>query len=277
MLLAEALDAGVGVRTVYVEPDTAGDDVLDVVARARAAGVAVRDVVPGALAKVLDLVTPRPVVAVVDLHLVAPADVIDAALGTQRPVLVLVDVADPGNVGTLVRVAEAAGCAGVVLVGACADLHNPKTVRATAGAVFRVPTAPADEPHAVLAMLREAGVAVLGTTGGGGVAPEQAALGGAVAIVVGSEAHGLAPEVLAGCDQLVSIPMDGAVESLNAAVAGSVLAFEAARQRRAGAIVAPGVQQSGPTTAPLGHNDDPVAPEQPEGLAAAPEHGSPPR
>jgi len=277
VLLAEALDAEAGVRTVYVEPDTAGDDVLDVVSRARAAGVAVRDVVPGALAKVLDLVTPRPVVAVVDQRLVAPADVIDAALGALRPVLVLVDVADPGNVGTLVRVAEAAGCAGVVLVGACADLHNPKTVRATAGAVFRVPTASADEPHAVLAMLRDAGVAVVGTAGGGGVAPEQADLGGAVVVVVGSEAHGLAPDVLAACDQLVSIPMDGAVESLNAAVAGAALAFEAARQRRAGGTVAPGAQRSGPGTAPLGHNDDPVAPGQPEGLAEAPEHGSPPR
>ena len=277
MLLAEALDAAVGVRTVYVEPDAAGDDVAEVVARARAAGVTVRDVVPGALAKVLDLVTPRPVVAVVDQHPVALSEVVDAAVDAQRPLLVLVDVADPGNVGTLVRVAEAAGCAGVVLVGACADLHNPKTVRATAGAVFRVPTASADEPHGALAMLRDAGVAVLGTAGGGGVAPERAALGGAAAVVVGSEAHGLAPDVLAACEQLVTIPMEGAVESLNAAVAGAAMAFEAARQRRAGGTATPGAQRSGPGTAPLGHNDDPVAPGQPEGLAAAPEHGSPPR
>lgn len=277
VLLAEALDAGVRIRSVYVEPDAASDEVQRVVARAAASGTRVRDVVPGALAKVLDLVTPRSVVAVVDQHTADAAALVAAARAGGRPLLVLDAVADPGNVGTLVRVAEAAGCAGVVLVGACADLHNPKTVRATAGAVFRVGVATVAEFTEVSALLAAADVDVVGTVGHGGVPPEQAPLAGAVAVLVGSEAHGLSATALDASDLLVTVPMEGGVESLNAAVAGSLLAFEAARQRRAGPNEPNGAQRSGGPTTSLGHNDDPVATGRPDPAAPPPEHGSPPR
>jgi TrmH family RNA methyltransferase len=285
VLLAEALDAGVRIRSVYVEPDGARDAVQGVVARAAASGARVRDVVPGALAKVLDLVTPQSVVAVVDQHSVEAAELVAAARAGARPLLVLEAVADPGNVGTLVRVAEAAGCAGVVLVGACADLHNPKTVRATAGAAFRVRVATVAQFTEVSALLSAAGIDVVGSVGNGGVLPEQAPLAGAVAVVVGSEAHGLSTTALDSSDLLVTVPMEGEVESLNAAVAGSLLVFEAARQRRAGSNEPNAAQSNepnaaqrsgGPTTS-LGHNDDPVATGRPDPADPAPEHGSPPR
>jgi len=270
VLLAEALLAGARVRSVYVESDADRARVWDTAEAAAAAGARVREVVPGTLAKVLDLATPQSVVAVVDQHRRGPDEVVRVAAIACRPLLVLVGVADPGNVGTLVRTAEAAGCAGVLLVGECADLYNPKTVRATAGAVFRVPVATCDGADSLLTALREGGVRLVGTAGEGGRAPEQVRLGGAVALVVGSEAHGLGPEMIERCDHLVTIPMEGSVESLNAAVAGSVLAFEAARQRRR----APASDPSGDPTTVVGHNDRPVAAGEPTPVAPTPEHGS---
>jgi len=270
VLLAEALLAGARVRSVYVESDADRARVWDTAEAAAAAGARVREVVPGTLAKVLDLATPQSVVAVVDQHRRGPDEVVRVAAIACRPLLVLVGVADPGNVGTLVRTAEAAGCAGVLLVGECADLYNPKTVRATAGAIFRVPVARCDGAEGLLAALRLGGVRLVGTSGEDGRAPEDVELGGAVALAVGSEAHGLGPEVIECCDHLVTIPMEGSVESLNAAVAGSVLVFEAARQRRTD----PASDPSGDPTTVVGHNDRPVASGGPTPVTPTPEHGS---
>jgi TrmH family RNA methyltransferase len=277
VLLSEALEAGAAVRTVYVERDPVPDAVRRAVDAAAEAGVRVREVMPGVLAKVLDLATPQGVVALVERTDAALADLVSGATRTGRPLLVLESVADPGNVGTLVRTAEASGCAGVVLVGACADRFNPKTVRSTAGAIFRVPVAEVDDIDELAVHAAAAGITLVGAAGGAGEPPERCELRHSVAILVGSEAHGLSAAALQRCDRTVAIPMEGRVESLNAAVAGSVLAFEAARQRRAGDAAAPPPDRSGGTTTAVGHNDRPVAtgslrPERP-----APEHGSPPR
>ncbi len=273
LLVSEALDAGAAVQCLYVEVDASRDVVHDLVERASSAGVRICEVVPGALAKVLDLGAPQSVVAVVDQRQVEVQVLLGQAIAQQRPLLVLVALSDPGNVGTLVRVAEAAGCAGVALVGHCADLHNPKTVRATAGAVFRVPVCTVDD----LSELIDAGLDLVGTAGIAGVAPEDARLVGAVGVVVGSEAHGLSPDSLSACSQVVAIPMEGSVESLNAAVAGAVVVFEAARQRRAARRGAESVEPSGDATSSVSHNGDPTvtgrsAPDRPE-----PEQGSPTR
>jgi len=151
-----------------------------------------------------------------------------------------------------VRVAEATGCAGVVLTSGSVDLHNPKTVRATAGAVFRVPAVESVEVAEVLRRCAERSVTTVATVGRGGDAPEDAPLDGAVALLIGAEAHGLPDDVVAACDARVSLPMEGGVESLNAAVAGSVLLFDAARRRRVGG------QPTGGRSVQLGHNDPPM-------------------
>lgn len=230
MLLAEALAAGVGLDGVYVEP-AASDD--PAVRAAGTAGVPVHPVPEGALKKVLDLVTPQSVVAVARASVVPLADVVAAAASAGTPLLVLVELQDPGNAGTLVRVAEAAGCAGVVLTERSVDLHNPKTVRATAGSLFRVPVVQDVGVEAVLEACAASGVPTLATVALDGADPESSPLEGAVAVLLGSEAHGLAGDVVARADARVTIPMVGSVESLNAGVAGAVLAFEAARRRRA--------------------------------------------
>lgn len=191
-----------------------------------------REVQDGALGKVLDVVTPQAVVAVAATANAGLSDVMDAAVARARPVLVLVALQDPGNAGTLVRVAEAAGCVGLVLTDGSVDVHNPKTVRATAGALFRLPVVEGVSAAEVLAAARRSGVETWATVRSVGVAPDDAELSGACVLFVGSEAHGLPEDVRDGADGQLSIPTEGEVESLNAAVAGALVAFEAARQRR---------------------------------------------
>jgi TrmH family RNA methyltransferase len=135
-------------------------------------------------------------------------------------------LADPGNVGTIIRSAEAAGADAVVLTPGSVDAFNPKVVRATAGSLFRIPVV-----TAALHDLRTAGLRVLATSSHVGAAHTDTDLTGPVAVVVGNEAHGMAPD--APVDGWITIPHAGAAESLNVAMAATVIAFEVARQRRA--------------------------------------------
>lgn len=143
--------------------------------------------------------------------------------------LVGAPVNDPGNVGTLLRSALAAGASVVGLGAGSVDAYNPKVVRASAGACFAVPTVEGEPAVTMLEALGAHGVRRLGATASGGLAPEAIDLTQPVAFVLGHETHGLAADL--PLDDVVTIPM-GAGESLNVAMAGTVLLFEAARQRR---------------------------------------------
>jgi TrmH family RNA methyltransferase len=164
---------------------------------------------------------------------VAPfVDVALAALTTATLVVVCVDVRDPGNLGTVLRSAEAAGAGGVVCCDGSVDLYNPKVVRASAGSVFHVPVVAGGEPVEVLERLGTAGLQRIGTVARGGDAVDDVDLCGPLAFALGNEAHGLSAEVDAMLDRRVTIPMIGRTESLNVGMAAAVLCFEAARQRR---------------------------------------------
>jgi RNA methyltransferase, TrmH family len=225
-VIGGALDRGAEIVTVYAGPDASRTS-ADVMARLRAAGVTVRDVADGVVERVASTVTPQPVIALATLA-TAGLEELDAA----RPVLVAVDVADPGNAGTLVRSAEAAGAAGVVFCGNSVDPYSPKVVRSSAGALFGIPVVEVDSPVQVLDALGANGRPRLATVARGGEPYDRCDLGGPVALVVGGEAHGLPAAVDDHVDGTVTIPMFGAAESLNVGVAGSVLVFEAARQRQ---------------------------------------------
>ncbi len=222
-LVLEAVDAGVELVEAYAEPGAPSD----VVASVLAAGVPVRQVETGALAKATSPVTPQPLAALAAL----PAPPGGEALSGL--VLVLVGVADPGNAGTLLRVAEASGASAVVSCADAVDLWNPKCVRASAGALFRVPVLTADDAAGAIQRLRAAGMTVLATTLADASSLDDVDLTGSVAVLLGNEAHGLPDDVVAAADVAVRIPMAGRVESLNVAMTGTVVAFEAARQRRA--------------------------------------------
>ena len=226
-LLAEALDAGLGLDEVLAESG-APRALLD---RAEAAGATVHLVHDGVLAKATDTVTPQAVVAVARF---ADLDLAGALDGASRPelVLVLAGVGTPGNAGTLLRSAEAAGAEVVVFSDDAVDPYNPKCVRSAAGALFRLRVVRSTTGGATVAALRERGIRSLGTVARDGVPYDEIDMTVPVALVLGSEAHGLPPKLEADLDALVTIPMRGGTESLNVGMAGTVICFEALRQRR---------------------------------------------
>ncbi len=226
-LVRSALAAGAPVESVYVGAEGAGDPaVVELAASAAERGIRVHDLAPGVLARVADTVTPQPVLAVVGM-----LDRPPALLAGARLVVVMAGVRDPGNAGTVLRSADAAGVDGVVFAGGTVDPYNPKTVRSSAGSIFHVPLVVCGPEEDVLAAVpgcRSLGAVVRGGT-------DYSAVDWLVptALVLGNEAAGLDPGVTARLDGTVGIPMAGRAESLNVGVACAVLCFEALRQRRA--------------------------------------------
>jgi len=222
-VLSEALRAGIPVESVYLAPD-APDDVLLL---AKDSGTRVHELAAGVLERVADTVTPQPVMAVVPW--------VDVPLDTLRQatfLVVCVDVRDPGNAGTVLRSAEAAGADGVVCCGGSVDVYNPKTVRASAGTLFHIPVVSGGDPVEVLEQIGSWGIRRLGATARAGSDYAALDLTSSVAFVLGNEASGLPDEVEPLLDEQVQIPMGGRAESLNVGMAAAVLCFEAARQRR---------------------------------------------
>ncbi len=242
VLLGDAVAAGADIVEVFAE---VGAEVPSGVP----SHVPVRPVAPGELAKVLDVVTPRGVVAVVRQPRADLGALLDAGADAGRPVVLLVGIGDPGNAGTLVRVAEAAGAVGVVLTAGSVDVWGPKAVRAAAGSSLRLPVVSGAEWPAVFEAARERGVPTVATVPSDGDPPEAVGLGSAHLLCLGNEANGLPPELVEGADLRVRIPMAGGVESVNAAVAGAVLLFESARRRR--------VDGGGPTGSETGGGPGP--------------------
>ena len=229
-LLREALDAGVQLEAVFVSDDAAHSTHVDLtVSRARAAGVPVVVLERGVMERVATTVTPQPVAGVAPFVDVALEAVLPATL-----VVVCVDIRDPGNLGTVVRSAEAAGAGGVVCCDGSADLYNPKVVRASAGSLFHVPVVVGGEPVEILERLGAVGLRRFATVARGGDAPDAVDLCAPVAIVLGNEAHGLPSAVDARLDAQLTVPMAGRTESLNVGMVAAVVCFEAARQRRVG-------------------------------------------
>ncbi len=144
--------------------------------------------------------------------------------------LVLAGLQDPGNVGTLLRSAEAFAATGVVLLPGTASPWSPKTLRASAGSAFRIPMLHASEAE-MIALLKQHGVRAIAAVARDGMPVGSAPLDRPCALLIGNEGAGLSPEFVTAADaHRVTIPMPGAVESLNAAIAGSLLLYEVARQ-----------------------------------------------
>jgi TrmH family RNA methyltransferase len=190
-----------------------------------ACGAPVFELAPGVIERVASTVSPQPVLAVVR-RINVGLDVAARAVAGGGYVVVAAGLGDPGNLGTILRSAEAAGAAAVVLTEGTVDAFNPKVVRASAGALFHVPVV----ADVALAQLRALAVPLVGAVAAGGIPYDEAPLDDACALVLGSEAHGLPAEVT--LDALVTIPHRGRAESLNVAMAATVLCFEAARRRR---------------------------------------------
>lgn len=215
-LLEEALLWGGALRTVVFTADAALPPLPETVRQVQVPADVMRSLSPAE--------TPQGVLSVCGL----PDRPLPEKLEGRRYV-VLDGVQDPGNVGTILRTADALGADGLLLVNACADLYNPKTVRATMGAVFRCPVWQC-EAAALRALLDESGLPLYGAALRADTADARAVDYARCAVAIGSEGRGLSPELLALCDRTVKIPMRDHCESLNAAAAAAVLLWEAARR-----------------------------------------------
>jgi RNA methyltransferase, TrmH family len=175
-----------------------------------------------------DTVTPAGLVAVCDI----PATGLREALaGSPRLVAVAVEISEPGNAGTLIRLADAMGAAAVILAGHSVDPYNGKCLRASAGSIFSLPVVATPDIETVLTAAHDAGLQVLATTVDGGTRLDQAGelLAEPTAWLFGPESHGLSEEVTDQADLRVCIPMSGGAESLNVAAAAAICLYQSAQ------------------------------------------------
>jgi TrmH family RNA methyltransferase len=224
-LIEEALRAGLRLKTIFVAQGA--ERLLD--GLSLPAETEIIALPKKLLEAALATETPQPIAALVETPDWTWAHVLNQNK-EKTLVLVLAGIQDPGNLGTILRSAEAFGATGVVSLPGTVSAWNAKAVRASAGSIFRVPLLAASEREC-LERLREGGVKVLATTVRAAQPADLLDLGGPVALVIGNEGNGVADDLIAKADAKVTIPCPGPVESLNAAVAASVLLYEASRQR----------------------------------------------
>ncbi len=180
-----------------------------------------------------DTRTPQGILAVAKM----PEHTLQELQRTASLLLLLERIQDPGNMGTLLRSAEAAGVTGVIVSEDSADIFQPKVVRATMGSLMRLPIVRTKDFIRTVKELQEEGIALYAAALSGAVPYDKADWNRPCGVMIGNEGAGLSKEAQEAATKTVQIPMAGAVESLNAAVAASVLLFEAARQRRANTSV----------------------------------------
>jgi TrmH family RNA methyltransferase len=196
--------------------------------RSRRQGTQVALVADGLLADLADTTTPQGLLAAVP-SVVRSLDGLPAA---PRLVCVLAEVRDPGNLGTVVRTADAFGADAVVTTAGSADPEQPKAVRAAAGSLFHLPVLAGLAWPSLRPALRERGLQLVGADPHAAETADAAPLERPTALVLGGEAHGLPAEVRAGLDRTVRVPLAGRAESLNLAAAAAVLLYETARRQR---------------------------------------------
>ena len=176
---------------------------------------------------VSDTKTPQGILCVVRQSTYCLEDILEAE---DAHLLVLDNLQDPGNLGTILRTAEGAGVTGIIISKESVDIYNPKVIRSTMGAIFRVPFVIADSLPEVIFQLKQNGVSVYAGHLKGDVFYKQDYRDGS-AFLIGNEGNGLTDEITALADHKIKIPMKGKVESLNAAVSATILMYETMRQR----------------------------------------------
>lgn len=179
--------------------------------------------------KISDTKTPQGILSV----LKCPHYEIEELLSKESPLIVILEnIQDPGNLGTILRAGEGAGIDGVIMTKETADLFNPKVIRATMGSVYRVPYFYTDDILESIEGLKKRGIAVYAAHLSDSVCYDEPDYNNGTAFLIGNEGNGLKKETADRATQYIKIPMQGQVESLNAAIATSILMYEAAKQRR---------------------------------------------
>ncbi|MBN9611192.1 MAG: RNA methyltransferase [Actinobacteria bacterium 69-20] len=230
------------VREIYVTATGSARN-TQIVRAAFDVGITVTEITDRAAAHISDAVTPQGLTARCTLPTGALRAAGDGPLtavlaAAPRLVAVLVQTSDPGNTGTVIRLADAAGADAVIVAGDAVDPWGPKAVRASAGSIFHLPVLRAADPAELVVALSGAGLAVLATSGAGQVDLDDASAGGLLdlptAWLFGSEAHGLANSVIDAADAAIRVPIHGRAESLNLATAAAICLYASATAQRRG-------------------------------------------
>jgi TrmH family RNA methyltransferase len=228
-LVAEALAAGAALQAVYIDAGAAREADWDLAARCMEAGATLYELQDGLLGRACNTVTPQPLAAIASM-LDVPLQALRAE--AERVIVVCSGMQEPGNAGTVVRSAAASGAGAVVFCAGSVDVFNPKAIRSSAGALFHVPVVAGGRAEEVVVELGRWGLRRMGASARDGRDYTEVNLASRTAIVLGNESRGLSESVVARLDGLLTIPMARASESINVAMAASVICFEAARQRR---------------------------------------------
>lgn len=232
-LVDAALESGVEFEAVYFDASAALTSSMEqLTQKAQHHGVRVFALAPGVIERIADAQTPQPVLAAVRFDDRGVDSIPKTGL-----ILVLHDLKDPGNVGTIIRSADAAGVTAVIVTGQSVDPYNPKTLRASAGSIFHLPVVVASLDDTLAHFGSD--TQVLATVVRGGREHRAVDFTLTSVVVIGNESDGLDPATIARCGETISIAMDGRSESLNAGVAASLIAFEALWQRRDAAVTPP--------------------------------------
>jgi TrmH family RNA methyltransferase len=227
-LVAEALGSGLRLReAAAVTAGTDGDEIDELTERLRRERVPVTAVSSMVMTALSPVRSTSPIVAIAERPSANPARV----YGQTPLVVIAIDVQDPGNVGAIVRVAEAGGASGVVCAGASADPFGWKALRGSMGSTLRLPTLLHRDSSEAIDEARRHGCRVVAAAPRGGRPLVGADLRGPVAVLIGSEGPGLTSSQLDAADERVFIPMEPPVQSLNAAVSAALIVYEARRQR----------------------------------------------
>ena len=228
--VTEALEFRAALLVDLFMTPAALDRHADLARAAAASGIDAETVTDDVLETMADTVTPQGVVAVARQF---PVTVKGLLSGGARLVAILEEVRDPGNAGTIIRAADAAGADGVILTGTSVDAYNPKVVRSTTGSLFHVAIAQGGELDAAIKAVKKAGLQVLAADIAGDELPTMRdRLAQPTAWLFGNEAHGLPDETLRLADAVVKVPIYGHAESLNLATAASVCLYESAFAQR---------------------------------------------
>lgn len=185
--------------------------------------------------KMADTRTPQGVLAVVSMYQYSEEEVLDGykEMGIEKPLLLILEnIQDPGNLGTMLRSSEGAGVTGVILSKGSADVYNPKVIRSTMGSIFRMPFMYVDNLPAFVEKLSERGIKTYAAHLKGKRNYDKFDYTKPTAFLIGNEGNGLSKETADAASEYVLIPMKGQVESMNAATSAAILTFEASRQRR---------------------------------------------
>jgi TrmH family RNA methyltransferase len=227
-LLDEALRSGLQVEVVAFAARAGAPRSNGLADRAQRTGAQLFSVSDNVMSAMSPVRQPSGVVAIARRP---DSSLGDALSRAPQLVLMLSDVQDPGNVGAIIRAAEACGATGVVVAGRSADPFSWKALRGSMGSTFRLPVASGVELPEVAGEARSRGLRLLAAVPRGGTPLPDANLRAPAAIVIGGEGGGLPPDVVADADERITIPMAPAVESLNVATAAALIAYEASRQR----------------------------------------------